>query len=403
MTEFNELLEKSGIIDFSYRKLRQEDDFNLFTILRNQNEEVGLHSKFIFELLNPLGKHNKQKEFLRLWLETMEISNFPIDKVKVYREYYDIDILITNDLNQAIIIENKIGAGDRPKQLENYYTKVKNLRFKDICIVYLTIEGRMPSTQSVGKIPKETIILTPSYRYEVEKWITKCCSVSAFNPNLRESLNQYQKLISDMAGNSTNHQEWHEYFKLMSEGDNALKAYKIIQNWIHVQWHTEWAFWHDMQRMIEKQGFNALSIQKFNSDLLTNAIHKKRNRNIHYGLTFLFFNINGIDLAIRIRRNDFNTDNLVYLLVVVQEGKFKELKENIEYNNIAQKISDLSEEAANGNWLAKKRTNINFDSFNNEKTLRLVNEEHRMKIIVELWAEISQFIENVKLLLEENK
>ena len=135
MNEFNELLEKAGIIDFSFKKLRDDDRFNIFTILRNRDEEVGLHSRFLFELLNPKGSHNKQDEFLKLWLDVLEITDFSLDNVLARRERGSIDILLTNRNRQAIIIENKIWAEDQLNQLERYHTHVSRLGFKILKVV----------------------------------------------------------------------------------------------------------------------------------------------------------------------------------------------------------------------------------------------------------------------------
>ena len=81
--------------------------FDLFSILRNENDEVNLHSKFIYFLLNPLANHFQKSLFLKLFLniigETFDNSGFYMVK----KEHKNIDLLITKD-QTAIIIENKI-------------------------------------------------------------------------------------------------------------------------------------------------------------------------------------------------------------------------------------------------------------------------------------------------------
>ena len=93
-----------------------------------------------------------------------EVRDAIKDKIKdakfenVYREFQTkdgrrIDILIVFDTFE-IIIENKIGAGDQPKQLQDYYeNRVKdNDKIKDnIFIVYLTRYGDKPSEYSINK------------------------------------------------------------------------------------------------------------------------------------------------------------------------------------------------------------------------------------------------------------
>lgn len=51
----DKLLKEISLINLKYEKLQEvtESDFNVFSILRNESDEVALHSRFIGELLNP--------------------------------------------------------------------------------------------------------------------------------------------------------------------------------------------------------------------------------------------------------------------------------------------------------------------------------------------------------------
>src|SRR5688572_11747237 len=113
------LLDKIGIIDYKYDKLREQNTFNIFSILRNKNDEVNLHSRFIGELLNPIGSHKLGNIFLNHFLKLLNINTQGFEKATVHREYKDIDILIKSG-SKAIILENKIWAEDQEKQLERY-------------------------------------------------------------------------------------------------------------------------------------------------------------------------------------------------------------------------------------------------------------------------------------------
>ena len=183
------LLEKIGIINLRYEKLKAEHDFNIFSILRNGADEVHVHSNFIQELLNPIGSHRKEKEFLEKFLETAGIEGFDTAEAQVYKEQSKIDVLIHNR-DQAIIIENKIWARDQDKQLERYYQKIRN-RFSDIWIIYLTLHGDEPSENSIGNLPnevKENRLFILSYSFQISKWIDECIAICARQPILRETL-----------------------------------------------------------------------------------------------------------------------------------------------------------------------------------------------------------------------
>ncbi|MGL5189797.1 MAG: PD-(D/E)XK nuclease family protein, partial [Cetobacterium sp.] len=89
------------------------DDFNIFSILRNERDEVNLHSKFIGELFK---NRNFGDVFLKMFLDSVEINiNEKFDK-DIYLEYETpkngrIDILLkisSQNFKKAIIIENKI-------------------------------------------------------------------------------------------------------------------------------------------------------------------------------------------------------------------------------------------------------------------------------------------------------
>jgi len=66
MSKLNFLLEKLKILNMKYVKLNENnsDKFNIFSILLKSSDEVNLHSKFIYELINPNGSHQQHETFL---------------------------------------------------------------------------------------------------------------------------------------------------------------------------------------------------------------------------------------------------------------------------------------------------------------------------------------------------
>ncbi len=69
MTNLEILIKKIELIEFKYRKLKEMESnssrFNIFSILRDSSDEVNLHSKFIYELLNPLGSSWYERLFFK--------------------------------------------------------------------------------------------------------------------------------------------------------------------------------------------------------------------------------------------------------------------------------------------------------------------------------------------------
>jgi hypothetical protein len=121
------LLKRVELITWKYRQIIQEPQyrFNIFTILRQEDDEVHLHSRFLAELLDPHGDHCQDCDLLEAFLHQVGVGRFQLKNVSVRREYRDIDILVTND-KQAIIIENKIYAQDQERQLERYYNAIRD-------------------------------------------------------------------------------------------------------------------------------------------------------------------------------------------------------------------------------------------------------------------------------------
>lgn len=119
------------------QKKRGLNDFNLLTTVLKYHDEVRLHSRIIAALLDPNGKHYQSSLFLEYFLKAINLDKWGLEfsKTKVYLEYKDIDIYIT-DGNKHLIIENKIRAEDQPCQLIKYINIIveENLEVFDLSI-----------------------------------------------------------------------------------------------------------------------------------------------------------------------------------------------------------------------------------------------------------------------------
>lgn len=199
-------LEIPELLKNNYKK---EQEFNLFTVLRGSNDEVRLHSRFISELLNPRGSHNMGCTFFKAFLHSMNIEGFEIeDGYTVDKEWDHIDIFIRTPRKQAIIIENKIDAGDQEKQLSRYYHAMRNEQISEdnLYLLYLTKHGHHPQQQSLGDIPKDFLKSSNfkklSYEGRIQTWLKACRKEAVEKPALRESISQYINLIEDLTNTS---------------------------------------------------------------------------------------------------------------------------------------------------------------------------------------------------------
>ena len=128
------------------------EPFNVFSVLRSASDEVNLHSRFLHAVLDRPDSTSGDRENLKAFLdEVCGVNDFSMEHVRVEREANHIDLLIIND-HQAVIIENKIWAGDQERQLQRYHDDLRGRGYKDaaIHIVYLTPDG--PDHLSLGRL-----------------------------------------------------------------------------------------------------------------------------------------------------------------------------------------------------------------------------------------------------------
>ncbi len=213
----------------SYVKTRRDqmqrglNDFNVFTCLLNEYDEVRLHSRFIHSLLDINGAHGQGDFFLSLFLQKCSLDNVGMNtnNCRVYKEYNHIDLYIT-DGSRHIIIENKINVGPQDRQIERYIETIKEENPDDddlsdsLVVVYLSLDRDGPHKDSLGKyeIVKKEIVnkvkevekaekyrfLSIHYDQEILGWIQSCKTQVSNITNLSIGLTQYEEVILSLYG-----------------------------------------------------------------------------------------------------------------------------------------------------------------------------------------------------------
>jgi len=153
-----------------------------------------LHSEIISALLDTRRDEGERLCAFLKYINVNADDNFK--QWDVRREYNKIDILIENGIT-AIIIENKIDAIDKDRQLERYYNKIKKEGYKKdkIHIVYITPFGDCPSSNSLGVIPLSEVI-TLSYKKDITSWLDKCISIA--DAITKKNIEIYKETINNM-------------------------------------------------------------------------------------------------------------------------------------------------------------------------------------------------------------
>ena len=186
--------------------------FNLFEIINIKHYEAWVHTPIIVNLLSPTGTHRQNRLFFDLFIQQLypDVDLKTITKIEVFQEYHtaygNLDILIQyreNGTKKAIVIENKIYAGDQQNQIFRYFsylTQMKKLPESDFKIVYLAPTKRPPnvpysiSVELYTRLVQNYTFIEMGYRENFVPFLENTLSkVKA--PVVKETLTQYIKII----------------------------------------------------------------------------------------------------------------------------------------------------------------------------------------------------------------
>lgn len=397
-------LEELNIIRKKYEEIdRQKEQFNVFTILRDEHDEVKLHSRFISSLLSLKRKHRYY--YLDNFLQEID-SRFLYDNtsLEVYpsynskNEYKDIDILLIDRTTQhALIIENKIYARDsnhvKEGQLEKYYRIIaeeESIKEENIEVFYLTLDGHYPSESSIftsKKYPqlKEKLCCI-TYPNEIKNWLKRCAREVYNEPFQRETIIQYLKLIKNMT-NDVDIEERLEIKQIIGESQNNLKSAKLlIDNIKHIHWHTISEFWDNLANSLKEKGFEILTqpqAEDFDT-IVHGGERKKKQVDLH-----IDFKAN-LPFIVHIEENYY--DQLGCGVSFVKQIPKKTTK---AFSELCEKFEKYSND---DKWtivvypLSEQEEILNSWEIENDATFQMINPEFQRQTINNIVSGIEQFL-----------
>lgn len=230
---------------------KRGEHFNIFNVLDLTSDETRTHSAFIAELLDPNGSHGLGDQFLQSFVNTIDCLkswHFDTQSAKVHKELSiggknedcseggRIDIVVESN-GKAIIIENKIYAGDQEKQLVRYYNYGTKNYSNGIRLLYLTLNGDDASEYSHEKLVINEDYYAIAYNHEISDWLQRCIEFSARQPLVRETLIQYQNLINQLTMNNMDKNSQEELLKLMSDPKNIDSICSILN--LEAKWREQ--------------------------------------------------------------------------------------------------------------------------------------------------------------------
>lgn len=246
----NLLSQVSGLLK-NYEKLAKStgENFNIFSVMGMESNEVKTHSAIIGELLNPKGSHGLGDKPLKLFIELVvkplyikedgicgdfeDKFNFNFEstcsKVEEFTgkinddatEGGRIDIVIKDNKGKKFFIENKIYAGEQKNQLTRYNNYDKNSP-----ILFLTLYGK--DAESAHDLEKNKDYFIISYEDDILRWLQECVKEAVKFPMLREVIYQYINLIKKLTHQTINNELKMEISDLIK--NNFLEAEEVANN-----------------------------------------------------------------------------------------------------------------------------------------------------------------------------
>lgn len=203
-----QILNEIQTISESYERVAEAtgENFNIFSILQMESDEVATHSRFIAELLNRKGTHGQKDKFLSNFIKLFAPeSKLDTQNSQVIVEHHigkvegeeggRIDILVKDNSLNTISIENKIYASEQHDQLLRYHSAFPNGK-----LFYLTLFGE----NSKEKSSKDVTYTCISYETDIINWLEECKKDSVNIPILRETISQYINLLKKLTNQNLN-------------------------------------------------------------------------------------------------------------------------------------------------------------------------------------------------------
>jgi hypothetical protein len=376
MNSLQFLIKQIEIIEYKYQKINENsiENFNIFSILRRENDEVNLHSRFIYELLNPKGLHNQRDIFLKIFLDEMNIE-YNVNIFEVYKEQYNIDILLKSK-NQVIIIENKIDTQDHSNQLNRYVDIIKKQGYNEdeIKVIYLTLYGEEPN-----EFIEDIILL--SYSQDIKNWITKCIEKVAQKPTLRETLIQYLNLINKLTYKADNQGFIMEVKELLLQKENLKTILNIEDAVIGAKIEIQLKFWKELLDYLQDAQYRFDFYSIYGDRDIKASVYKyytkKKNRK-DYGF-------------------EYQIDNNLYFFIEIRDNIYYGFyfKDNTNIDRQIEILDKLVIEWEEPYWRYPTKK-LNFEQFNNENILDLLDNNKRKIDIKSISDEVIYLITNYK-------
>lgn len=293
------------------------ENFNIFSIMSMESDEVFTHSAIIAELLDPKGSHSLGKLPLQLFIKQNfeEDFEFNFGDVKSLKEVFAgvinedkteggrLDIVVINNVGQIFVIENKIYALEQKNQLLRYKNK-----YPEAKLFYLTLFG-VDSKQQTENENNENYTAI-SYENNILEWLEECVKYAYDKPMVREVLNQYIYLIKKLTNQTTNNEMSEEIIKIIN--DNFKASAEIFKNFESALKQKQKLFLEKIKKNLESnKDLSINTIQEITLEEIKNSNRLKIYLKNDYFISFHFKSNLGL-LLIGNTRKEFNLTDEIF-------------------------------------------------------------------------------------------
>lgn len=232
------------------------EEFNILEILRKEYSELA-HSAIIAHLLDPKESHALGVEPLNIFMDI--IGNAQWDRSDIENAFVDTEVPIDSDSkdesgrmdivirsgDKIIIIENKIYAGDQPKQLRRYKTFAESHYPNHHILLYLTLDGHDATDMSTDGLSSGRDYFVISYKKDIMKWLDRSIGLAIRKPLVREVLFQYRKTLDGLVQNNGKDIEKRDIYNYILRNGRAFAPVFTDDNYVEDRKRIEEFFRND--------------------------------------------------------------------------------------------------------------------------------------------------------------
>ncbi len=227
--------------------------------------------------------------------------------------------------------------------------------YKNAPLIYLTLQGVIPSDGSKGELKEGQDYICLSYKKNIVAWIEACIKEMANKPIIRETLNQYLILIKQLTNQSTNNSMKNEIMNIIFKNEENVNAFIEMQK-----------FSTDFYKHIIKN-FLIPSIENVALSLNLNVFYNESpliNQNGWPGFYFDNDRLKRVNIKIQISANRSTAFSDIIFGIVSDVTKFN-------FKTIQDKYKNIYPNNPKNHWKCKTDYTY-YKDFNDLKTLKKI-------------------------------